>query len=183
MAYNSPILKKYLIANNYSQFLSDEQIDDILSKTQNITKNGNLIQKIEKEYSEKKEELKNSEKEREKILNKLNEIKENIKMLKEEKLTINKELVNSISLKETFESIIKTNLSSIILATNSNINNENINEEINLEKNVFINNREKYSRNRIYNNKFIFINFISFFIFNLYFLIFSISYLFSKNLS
>ena len=152
LAYNSPILKKYLIANNYSQFLSDEQIDDILSKTQNITKNGNLIQKIEKEYSEKKEELKNSEKEREKILNKLNEIKENIKMLKEEKLTINKELVNSISLKETFESIIKTNLSSIILATNSNINNENINEEINLEKNVFINNREKYSRNRIYNN-------------------------------
>ena len=152
LAFNSPVIKNYLIANNFKQFLSDEQIDDILSKTQNITKNGNLIQKIEKEYSEKKEELKNSEKEKEKILNKLNEIKENIKMLKEEKLTINKELVNCISLKETFESIIKTNLSSIILATNSNINNENINEEINLEKNVFINNREKYSRNRIYNN-------------------------------
>ena len=129
LAYNSPILKKYLIANNYSQFLSDEQIDDILSKTQNITKNGNLIQKIEKEYSEKKEELKNSEKEREKILNKLNEIKENIKMLKEEKLTINKELVNCISLKETFESIIKTNLPSIISVKNTKINNnENINE-------------------------------------------------------
>ena len=67
LAYNSPILKKYLIANNYSQFLSDEQIDDILSKTQNITKNGNLIQKIEKEYSEKKEELKNSEKKEKKF--------------------------------------------------------------------------------------------------------------------
>ena len=152
LVFNSPIFKKYLMVNNYSQFLSDEQIDDILSKTQNISKNDNLIQKIEKEYLEKKEELKNSEKERDIILNKLNEIKENIKMLKEEKLTINKELVNYISLKETFESIIKTNLPSIISVKNTKINNnENINEEINLEKNVFIN-RERYSRNRIYNN-------------------------------
>ena len=71
-------------------------------------------------------------------------------MLKEEKLTINKELVNCISLKETFESIIKTNLSSIISVKNTKINNnENINEEINLEKNVFIN-RERYSNK---NNK------------------------------
>ena len=44
-----PIFKKYLMVNNYSQYLSDEQIDDILSKTQNITKNDNLIQKTEKE--------------------------------------------------------------------------------------------------------------------------------------
>lgn len=42
------------MTNNYNQFLTDEQIDDILSKTQNITKNDNLIQKTEKEYLEKK---------------------------------------------------------------------------------------------------------------------------------
>jgi len=155
LAFNSPLLKKYLFSNNYNQFLSDEQIDDILSKTQNITKNDNLIQKTEKEFFEKKEELKSAEKEKNKILNKINEIKENIQMLKEEKLIINNELINYISLKETFESIIKTNLINLIPASNSNIkSNENVNEEINLEKNVLLNssNQEKYSRNRINNN-------------------------------
>ena len=155
LAFNSPLLKKYLFSNNYNQFLSDEQIDDVLSKTQTITKNDNLIQKTEKEFSEKKEELKSTEKEKNKILNKINEIKENIQMLKEEKLIINNELVNYISLKETFESIIKTNLINLIPTSNSNIkSNENINEEINLEKNVLLNssNQEKYSRNRINNN-------------------------------
>ena len=158
LAFNSPVLSKYLFSNNYNQFLSDEQIDDILSKTQNITKNDNLIQKTEKEFSEKKEELRIVKGEKNKILNKINEIKENIQMLKEEKLIINNELINYISLKETFESIIKTNLTNLIQVSNTNIkSNENIQEEINLEKNVFINinnnnYREKYSRNRANNN-------------------------------
>ena len=155
LAFNSPLLKKYLFSNNYNQFLSDEQIDDILSKTQNITKNDNLIQKTEKEFLENKEELKAVEKEKNKILNKINEIKENIKMLKEEKIIINNELINYISLKETFESIIKTNLNNLIPTTNPIVkSNENFNEEINLEKNVLLNNsnQEKYSRNRVNNN-------------------------------
>ena len=155
LAFNSPLLKKYLFSNNYNQFLSDEQIDDILSKTQNITKNDNLIQKTEKEFLENIEELKAVEKEKNKILNKINEIKENIKMLKEEKIIINNELINYISLKETFESIIKTNLNNLIPTTNPIVkSNENFNEEINLEKNVLLNNsnQEKYSRNRINNN-------------------------------
>ena len=155
LAFNSPLLKKYLFSNNYNQFLSDEQIDDILSKTQNITKNDNLIQKTEKEFLENKEELKAVEKEKNKILNKINEIKENIKMLKEEKIIINNELINYISLKETFESIIKTNLNNLIPTTNPIVkSNENLNEEINLEKNVLLNNsnQEKYSRNRVNNN-------------------------------
>ena len=155
LAFNSPLLKKYLFSNNYNQFLSDEQIDDILSKTQNITKNDNLIQKTEKEFLENIEELKAVEKEKNKILNKINEIKENIKMLKEEKIIINNELINYISLKETFESIIKTNLNNLIPTTNPIVkSNENFNEEINLEKNVLLNNsnQEKYSRNRVNNN-------------------------------
>ena len=151
-AFNSPVLQKYLMTNNYNQFLTDEQIDDILSKTQNITKNDNLIQKTEKEYLEKKEELKQIENEQKKILCKINEVKENIKMMKEEKYMINNELVNYLSLKETFESIIKTNLQSLIPLSNLTINNEDIKEEINFDKDVFINNREKYSRNRVNND-------------------------------
>ena len=152
LAFNSPVLQKYLMTNNYNQFLTDEQIDDILSKTQNITKNDNLIQKTEKEYLEKKEELKQIENEQKKILCKINEVKENIKMMKEEKYMINNELVNYLSLKETFESIIKTNLQSLIPLSNLTINNEDIKEEINFDKDVFINNREKYSRNRVNND-------------------------------
>ena len=76
-------------------------------------------------------------------------------MLKEEKIIINNELINYISLKETFESIIKTNLNNLIPTTNPIVkSNENFNEEINLEKNVLLNNsnQEKYSRNRVNNN-------------------------------
>ena len=147
MIFNSPILKKYLISNNYNTFLSDEQIDDILSKTQNITKNDNLIQKTRKEYLNMKEEFKNIEKEKINILQKINEIKENITMFKEEKIVIENELVNYISLKETLDSIIKSNLISLIY--NDEDNNK---EELNLGNNVFGSNNEKYSRNRIINS-------------------------------
>ena len=118
LAFNSPVLKKYIMTNNYNQFLTDEQIDDILSKTQSIAKNENLIQKTEKECSEKKDELISVEKEHKKILDKINEIKETLKMLKEEKIIANNELINYISLKETFESIIKMNLMSLISISN-----------------------------------------------------------------
>ena len=147
LAFNSPVLKKYLMTNNYNQFLTDEQIDDILSKTQNLTKNENLIQKNEKEYQIKKEELTEAENERKKVLDKINEIKENLKMLKEEKIIINNELVNYISLKETLESIIKSNLIILIPLFNTN---ENITEN-DLKDDMFINNKEKYSRNHINN--------------------------------
>ena len=150
LAFNSPVLKKYIMTNNYNQFLTDEQIDDILSKTQSIAKNENLIQKTEKECSEKKDELISVEKEHKKILDKINEIKETLKMLKEEKIIANNELINYISLKETFESIIKMNLMSLISISNENIKiNNDVKEEINLENEIFLNNREKYSRNRI----------------------------------
>ena len=153
LAFNSPVLKKYIMTNNYNQFLTDEQIDDILSKTQSIVKNENLIQKTEKECHEKKDELNSAQNEHKKILDKINEIKENIKMLKEEKIISNNELVNYISLKETLESIIKTNLISLLPKANDNTNNNNdIKEEINIENDILINKREKYSRNKIIND-------------------------------
>ena len=155
LAFNSPVLKKYIMTNNYNQFLTDEQIDDILSKTQSIVKNENLIQKTEKECLEKKNELNSIQNEHKKILDKINEINENLKMLKEEKIIANNELVNYISLKETLELIIKMNLISLLPESNDNRNfnnNNDIKEEINIENNILINNREKYSRNRPFND-------------------------------
>ena len=82
LSFSSPILKKYINSNKLNNFLSDEQIDDIMSKTQTIYNNENLIQKYEKEYMDNKEELNNLENNRKKLLQKINEIKENLKMMK-----------------------------------------------------------------------------------------------------
>ena len=147
LSFSSPVLKKYILSNKINQFLSDEQIDDIMSKTQTIYNNENLIQKYEKEYTNNKEELNNIENDRKKIIQKINEIKENLKMMKEEKLTIKNELVNFISLKETLESIIKVNLPSLLILSNKEENNDDKSDSKNFEKNSFIS-KEIHSQNR-----------------------------------
>ena len=43
LSFTSPILKKYILSNKMNQSLSDEQIDDIMSKTQTKYNNDNLI--------------------------------------------------------------------------------------------------------------------------------------------
>ena len=150
LSFNSPLLKKYISSNKMNQFLSDEQIDDIMSKTQTIYNNENLIQKYEKEYITNKEELNNIENDRKKILQKINEAKENLKMMKEEKLTIKNELVNFISLRETLESIIKVNLPSLLVQNKDEINeDENKNDLKNFDKKSFISNKEINNQNRV----------------------------------
>ena len=155
LTFNSPILKKYINSNKANHFLSDEQIDDIMSKTQTIYNNDNLIQKYEKEYAGNKEELINIENDKKKILQKINEIKENLKMMKEEKITIKNELINYISLKETLESIIKVNLPSIVAINKEDSKEEKYEKEIksdsrNFEKTEsFISNKEINSNNRV----------------------------------
>ena len=140
LSFTSPILKKYILSNKMNQSLSDEQIDDIMSKTQTKYNNDNLIQKYEKEHINNKEELNNIENDKKKIIQKIEEIKENLKMLKEEKITIKNELVNYISLKETLESIIKVNLPSLLIT-----NNKEEKEEINDDKSDYNKNYDKNS--------------------------------------
>ena len=153
LTFNSPILKKYINSNKANHFLSDEQIDDIMSKTQTIYNNDNLIQKYEKEYEGNKEELINIENNKKKILQKINEIKENLKMMKEEKITTKNDLINYISLKETLESIIKVNLPTLLVINKEDSKEEKYEREIksdsrNFEKNSFISNKEINSNNR-----------------------------------
>ena len=121
-----------------------------MSKTQTIYNNENLIQKYEKEYIANKEELNNIENERKKILQKINETKENLKMMKEEKITIKNELVNYISLRETLESIIKVNLPSLLVPNRGESNEDEIKNDIkNLDKKSFISNKEINNQNRV----------------------------------
>ena len=147
LSFNSPILKKYILSNKMNQFLTDEQIDDIMSKTQTLCKNDNLIQKIEKEFSVNKEQLNNINKSINKINNQINEIEENLQMMKEEKITFKNELVNYISSKETLESIIKMNLPSIISNKEEYLEDDNRSDSKNYEKNSFIS-KDVHSQNR-----------------------------------
>ena len=147
LSFNSPILKKYILSNKMNQFLTDEQIDDIMSKTQTLCKNDNLIQKIEKEFSVNKEQLNNINKSINKINCQINEIEENLQMMKEEKITFKNELVNYISSKETLESIIKMNLPSIISNKEEYLEDDNRSDSKNYEKNSFIS-KDVHSQNR-----------------------------------
>ncbi len=151
LSFTSPILKKYILSNKMNQSLSDEQIDDIMSKTQTKYNNDNLIQKYEKEHINNKEELNNIENDKKKIIQKIEEIKENLKMIKEEKLTYKNELVNYISLKETLESIIKVNLPSLLILNNKeekeDINDDKTDYNKNYDKNSFIS-KDNHSQHR-----------------------------------
>ena len=114
-------MTKYIISNNINEFLTKEQIDNIINSSM---KEENKI--IEEKGKENKKE--NMNEEIEKIKNKINEIKENLLMMKEEKKGINDEIIELISKKETVDSLVKSSL--INLYENSNYNNSNIIPEI-----------------------------------------------------
>ena len=121
LSFNSLIMTKYIISNNINEFLTKEQIDNIINSSM---KEENII--IEEKGNENKKE--NMNEEIEKIKNKINEIKENLLMMKEEKKGINDEIIELISKKETVDSLVKSSL--INLYENTNYNNNNIIPEI-----------------------------------------------------
>ena len=86
LSFNSLIMTKYIISNNINEFLTKEQIDNIINSSM---KEENKI--IEEKGKENKKE--NMNEEIEKIKNKINEIKENLLMMKEEKKGINDEII------------------------------------------------------------------------------------------
>ena len=125
-------LKKCILSNKYGNFLTEEQINDIIFEG-DFPSIDNEIRKLNREI-----EINNASECV--IINNMNEIngkitqtEENIKMLKEEKNTIKNELINLISCKETLEQIIKFNINSLNIhykinnKRNNNSNNESEN--------------------------------------------------------
>ena len=139
LSFNSLIMTKYIISNNINEFLTKEQIDDIINNS------------IKEEY--KKEESKNDEnnlgdkidKEIKKIKEKMNQVKENLLMMKEEKKVVNNEIIELISKKETVDSLVKTSLINLNENMNYNINNITLPEIQEYELNFIDTN--KISRN------------------------------------
>ena len=126
LSFSSLIMTKYIISNNINEFLTKEQIDDIINnsiqnqsvgnkKDQNL--NNNLDNEIDEEINQ--------------LNDKINQINENLCMMKEEKKNVNNEIIELISCKETIDSLVKTSLHNLIdFNNNNNINNNNYNNEI-----------------------------------------------------
>jgi len=113
-------MTKYIITNNINEFLTKEQIDNIINSS---IKKENFVKKRKKDENGKdiKEKI-------EKIKNRINQIKKNLLMMKEEKKGISDEIIELISKNETVDSLVKTCL--INLYENNNYNNNNIIPEI-----------------------------------------------------
>ena len=130
LSFNSLKLKKYILSNKSKDFLSEQQINDIILDP--AWSQNSEIQKLKRDISINKASecvIINSYNE---IKTKIAQIEENLKMLKEEKMTIKYELINLISCKESLESIIKLNISQLNIhnkLNNENIKNNNPNEE------------------------------------------------------
>lgn len=127
-------LLKYKFENINNKILSPKQINEINIKNENETENDkvkDLMREIEV-YKASESVVLNNQKE---LKNNIDKLNENLKMLKEEKLGINDELLDIISYKETLECINKNNLvnlTKLLKQNNSIISNENL--KIGLEK-------------------------------------------------
>ena len=127
-------LLKYKFENINNKILSPEEINEINIKNENEAENDkvkDLMREIEV-YKASESVVLNNQKE---LKNNIDKLNENLKMLKEEKLGINDELLDIISYKETLECINKNNLvnlTKLLKQNNSIISNENL--KIGLEK-------------------------------------------------
>ena len=92
LSFNSLIMTKYIISNNINEFLTKEQIDDIIN---NSIKEEDKNEEINKENNNLEDNLNN---EINKTKEKMNQIKENLLMMKEEKRTVNNEIIELIQL-------------------------------------------------------------------------------------
>ena len=132
-------LKKYILSNKSRDFLTEQQINDIILDSPKNSKNSD-IQKLKREIKINKASecvIINNYNE---INSKIAQIEENLKMLKEEKMTTKCELINLISCKESLDSIIKLNINQLNIHNKINTENEekNKNEENNTQANNII---------------------------------------------
>ena len=143
LSFNNLLLKKYILSNKSNDFLSEEQINDIIFDEESISSNSE-IQKLKREIEINKASecvVINNYNE---INSKISQIKENLKMLKEEKNKVKNELVNLISCKETLEQIIKLNINGLNILNKIIQNKDNYQKnKDNKESNVMNNKWEK----------------------------------------
>ena len=132
LSFSSLTMTKYIISNNINEFLTKEQINDIINNSIQPNQSNNKNDKkdinndLEKEINE----------EINKIKEKIEQINENLMMMKEEKKIVNNEIIELISCKETIDSLVKTSLNNLNDSNNFNSKNEKSDEnEYNSDEN------------------------------------------------
>ena len=132
LSFSSLIMTKYIISNNINEFLTKEQINDIIN---------NSIQPNQSNNKNDKNDINNGleieiNEEINKIKEKIEQINENLMMMKEEKKIVNNEIIELISCKETIDSLVKTSLNNLNDSNNFNSKNEKSDEnEYNSDEN------------------------------------------------
>ena len=125
--FKSPLLTKYVLENDINnKILSQEQINDICLKNKNI--NENEIRQLMREIEINKASESVIVNNKNEINKKLYQINENLSLLKEEKLSINDELIDIISYKESLECINKNNILKLIKNMNSKTSINDLNK-------------------------------------------------------
>lgn len=134
ISFQSLTLKKYILSNKSGDFLTEDQISDVIFDGQSFSVNTE-IQKLKREIEINKASecvIINNYNE---INSKIAQVEENLKMLKEEKNIIKSQLINLISCKETLEQIIKININGLDIHNKMNKKEKN-------EKNIGDNGKE-----------------------------------------
>ena len=133
---------KYILSNDSNFFLKEEQINEIINDNQNMlnkVKNKKYI--LENENNIINEILFDICNKENNIKLKIDELKEFLLMLNEEKNSTNKDLINLISYKETLDTIIKINIHDIHNKIKNEIDNENERENKENKENLQTNNK------------------------------------------
>ena len=127
ISFQSLTLSKYILSNNTNNFLTKEQINEIILDSKQTNNYGNEIFKYKKDidnYEFNKNNILNSIEE---LKQKESQIKELLKMSKEEKLIVKEEIINLISQKESLDEILKFKKLNMSLMNDYINNNQNNN--------------------------------------------------------
>ena len=133
LSFSSLTMTKYIISNNINEFLTKEQIDDIINNSIQNNVDSNIGATNEKDIKNNMDS--NLEENINKLKDKINEINETLMMMKEEKKNVNNEIIELISCKETIDSLVKISLNNL----NENNFNEMSNRQVDVEENEFNN--------------------------------------------
>lgn len=119
LTFKSALLSKYILTRTQNDFLTSEQLEEILNGLNCNDDNTIELQKTKVDIEQNKKvqvQLKNQIEEGK---SKISENENLLQMMKEEKISVKEELINLISQKESLEEIVKL---SIINMSSSNLN-------------------------------------------------------------
>ena len=121
--FNSLILNQ-ILSGNSNDFLSEYQINSIFNETKIMNSDNTQLKKMYREIKINKASESVIINNYNMLKEKINQIEENLKMMKEEKICIKNELTNFISCKETLDSIIKLNTPALNIHIKNNNNSK-----------------------------------------------------------